>query len=84
MYALVELIESENVTFHSGALLIGLLCVTRPARQLQTGATRLGLDPRLGLSVVGVSDRVFIPGVSASWDRHGRNWRTNYRYILLA
>lgn len=44
---------------------------------------RLGLDPRLGVSVVGVSDRVFILGVSASWERHGRNWRTNYRYIFF-
>lgn len=84
MYAPIELIESENVMFHSGALLIGLPSVTRLARQLQTRAMRLGLDPRLGVSVVGVSDRVFLLGVSASWDRHGRNWRTNYRYIFLA
>lgn len=64
MYALIELIESENVMFHSGALLIGLLSVTRLARQLRTRAMRLGLDPRLVVSVVGVSDRVSILGVS--------------------
>lgn len=29
MYALIELIESENVMFHSGALLIGPLSVNQ-------------------------------------------------------
>lgn len=38
MYALIDLIETENVMFHSGALLIGRLSVTRLARQLQTRA----------------------------------------------
>lgn len=84
MYALIELIESENVMFHSGAPLIGLLSVTRLARQLQTRAMRLGPDPQRGVSVVGVSDRVYITvGVSASWERRGRNWRTNYRFWLI-
>ncbi len=41
MYALIDLIETENVMFHSGALLIGWLSVTRLVRQLQTGAVSL-------------------------------------------
>lgn len=84
MYALIELIERENVMFHSGALLIGRLSVTMLARQLQTRAMRLGPDPQLWVSVVGVSERAFVPGFSASWERHGRNWRANYRYLFLA
>lgn len=43
--------------FHSGALLIGRLSVTRLARQLQSRAMRLSPHPQLGVRVVGVSDR---------------------------
>lgn len=43
--------------FHSGALLIGRLSVTRLARQLQTRAMRLSPHPQLGVSAVGASDR---------------------------
>lgn len=41
MYALIELIETENVMFHSGVLLIVWLSVTRLVRQLQTKAMSL-------------------------------------------
>lgn len=38
MYALIDLIETENVMFHSSALLIGWLSLTSLVRQLQTRA----------------------------------------------
>lgn len=36
MYALIDLTETENVMFHSGALLTDWLSVTRVVRQLQS------------------------------------------------
>lgn len=55
MYALKDLIETENVMFRSGALLIGWLSITRLVRQLQTRAMSLDESQSGGLSVVGVS-----------------------------
>ena len=41
LYALIDLIETENVMFHSGALLIGLRSVTSLVKQLQGRAATL-------------------------------------------
>lgn len=57
MYVLIELIETENVMFHSGELLIGWLLVTRLVRQLQSQAVSPG-----GVGK-GVSDCVLTLGV---------------------
>lgn len=64
MYALVELIETENVMFHSNALLIGRFSLTRLVRQLQNRAMSLDEFLKSGMGLVGMSDHVFILG---SW-----------------
>lgn len=69
IYALVELIETENVMFHSSALLIGRFSLTRLVRLLQNTAMSLDEFLKSGMGIVGMSDRLFILGVSASWEQ---------------
>jgi len=89
MYALIDLIETENVMFHSGALLIGWLSVTRLVRQLETIEPWVEMNLKGEVGTVGVSDCVcvFVLGVLASresWRGVKPNWLTNYRCPFLA
>lgn len=75
MYALKDLIETENVMFHSGALLIGWLSITRLVRQLQTRAMSLDESQSGGLSVVGVSGCVCLYwGARPAGSNAGAGW----------
>lgn len=60
MYALIDLIETENVMFHSGALLIGWLSVTRLVRQLETIEPWVEMNLKGEVGTVGVSDCVCV------------------------
>lgn len=84
MYALIDLTETENVVFRSGALRTHWLSVTRLVRQLQSRAT--GLDEWKswgGLQSGCECVCLCWWGGSSSWEQCWRevksNWLTNYR-----